>query len=125
MKFKLIFFLSLAFTLQVSAEPLEEMEYVLRFGFIKGGKATLIAEKEKINRQPAIHYRMRGRTTGLVDKIYEVNDIYESWVDPETFLPIKSIRNVREQKYRFYDEVTYDHNNDSLFKPKIRKDKCP
>jgi hypothetical protein len=125
MKFKLIFFLSLAFTLQVSAEPLEEMEYVLRFGFIKGGKATLIAEKEKINRQPAIHYRMRGRTTGLVDKIYEVNDIYESWVDPETFLPIKSIRNVREQKYRFYDEVTYDHNNDSLFSQKSGRISVP
>jgi hypothetical protein len=58
---------------------------------------------------------MRGRTTGIVDKLYEVNDVYESWVDPETFLPVKSVRNVREQNYRFYDEVLYDHVNDSLF----------
>lgn len=101
--------------LSLRAQPLEEMEYTLRFGFIKGGKATLVAQNEKLNRRPTIHYRMRGRTTGIVDKIYEVNDIYESWVDPETYLPVKSVRNVREQKYRFYDEVTYDHENDSLF----------
>lgn len=125
MKLKLIFLLLLAFAIQLKADPLEEMEYVLRFGFIKGGKATLIAEKDKINKKPAIHYRMRGRTTGLVDKIYEVNDIYESWVDPETGLPIKSVRNVREQKYRFYDEVTYDHENDSLFSQKAGRIKVP
>jgi len=125
MKIKLIFVLLFLFVGRLSAEPLEEMEYILRFGFIKGGKATLIAENEKINKTQAIHYRMRGRTTGLVDKIYEVNDIYESWVDPITYLPIKSIRNVKEQKYRFYDEVIYDHLNDSLFSQKAGRLKVP
>jgi len=125
MKITLIFVLLLGFVVRLNAEPLEEMEYILRFGFIKGGKATLIAENEKINKKPSIHYRMRGRTTGIVDKIYEVNDVYESWVDPETYLPVKSVRNVKEQKYRFYDEVTYDHINDSLFSLKSGRKKVP
>lgn len=125
MKITLIFVLLLGFIVRLNAEPLEEMEYILRFGFIKGGKATLIAENEKINKQQAIHYRMRGRTTGIVDKIYEVNDVYESWVDPVTYLPVKSVRNVKEQKYRFYDEVTYDHINDSLFSIKSGRKKVP
>jgi len=125
MKSKFILFLLLIIATKLNADPLEEMEYILRFGFIKGGKATLIAEKDKLNKKLTIHYRMRGRTTGLVDKIYEVNDIYESWVDPETFLPVKSVRNVKEQKYRFYDEVTYDHLNDSLFSQKSGSIKVP
>jgi hypothetical protein len=125
MRLSLICCLLLAFALRLDAEPLEEMEYILRFGFIKGGKATLVAEKEKMNRKQTIHYHMRGRTTGLVDKIYEVNDVYESWVDPETYLPVKSVRNVKEQKYRFYDEVTYDHTNDSLFSLKAGAKKVP
>ncbi|MBL7972539.1 MAG: DUF3108 domain-containing protein [Prolixibacteraceae bacterium] len=125
MRLSLICCLLLTFFLRLNAEPLEEMEYILRFGFIKGGKATLVAEKEKINRRQTIHYHMRGRTTGLVDKIYEVNDVYESWVDPETYLPVKSVRNVKEQKYRFYDEVTYDHENDSLFSLKVGAKKVP
>ena len=111
--------------LQVQAQPLEEMEYILRFGFIKGGKATLTAQKEKLNKKQTIHYHMRGRTTGLVDKIYEVNDVYESWVDPESFLPYKSVRNVKEQKYRFYDEVLFDHVNDSISSLKSGKKKVP
>lgn len=125
MKINLILLLLLTFAFQLKAEPLEEMEYILRFGFIKGGKATLVAEKDRLNKKATIHYRMRGRTTGLVDKIYEVNDIYESWVDPETFLPVKSVRNVKEQRYRFYDEVTYDHENDSLFSQKSGHKKVP
>ncbi|HAQ19178.1 MAG TPA: hypothetical protein DCR40_08100 [Prolixibacteraceae bacterium] len=125
MRFKWIIWLFFAFLLSIQAQPLEEMEYTLRFGFIKGGKATLVAQNEKINRIQTIHYHMRGRTTGIVDKIYEVNDVYESWVDPETFLPIKSIRAVKEQNYRFYDEIIYDHINDSLFSLKSGHHKVP
>lgn len=125
MRFTIILFLLLTIAGKLAADPLEEMEYILRFGFIKGGKATLVAERDKLNKKLTIHYKMRGRTTGLVDKIYEVNDLYESWVDPETFLPVKSIRNVKEQKYRFYDEVTYDHENDSIFSQKSGRKKVP
>ncbi len=125
MRITLILCLLVTITFSLSAQPIEEMEYILRFGFIKGGKATLVAQNEKLNRKQTIHYHMRGRTTGLVDKIYEVNDVYESWVDPVTYLPVKSIRSVKEQKYRFYDEVTYDHINDSLFSQKSGRLKVP
>jgi hypothetical protein len=125
MRVKLVIGFLFVFVCHVNAQPLEEMEYILRFGFIKGGKATLVAQKEKYNRKPTIHYHMRGRTTGLVDKIYEVNDVYESWVDPETYLPVRSVRNVKEQKYRFYDEVLYDHVNDSLFSLNAGHKKVP
>jgi len=54
-----------------------------------------------------------------------VNDVYESWVDPQTYLPVKSVRSVKEQKYRFYDEVLYDHVNDSLFSLKSGRKKVP
>jgi hypothetical protein len=125
MRISMIICLLLVFTLKISAQPIEEMEYTLRFGFIKGGKATLTAQNEKLNKKSTIHYRMRGKTTGLVHKIYEVNDVYESWVDPITYLPVKSLRNVKEQKYRFYDEVTYDQKNDSLFSLKKGRKKVP
>jgi hypothetical protein len=36
-------------------------------------------------------------------------DIYESFIDPNTELPVKSIRNVREGRYRKYNEVLFDH----------------
>lgn len=125
MRITLIICLLTVFALKINAQPIEEMEYILRFGFIKGGKAILTAQNEKLNKKPSIHYRMRGRTTGLVDKIFEVNDVYESWVDSKSYLPVKSVRNVKEQKYRFYDEVIYDQVNDSIFSLKAGRKKVP
>jgi len=125
MRISMIICALMVFTLKISAQPIEEMEYILRFGFIRGGKATLTAQNEKLNKKSTIHYKMRGKTTGFVDKIFEVNDVYESWVDPHTYLPVKSIRNVKEQRYRFYDEVIYDHKNDSLFSQKKGRKKVP
>lgn len=125
MRITLILSLLLLFGLKLTAQPIEEMEYILRFGFIHGGKATLTAQNEKLFKKPTIHYHLRGRTIGLVDEIYEVNDVYESWVNPETNLPVKSVRNVKEQKYRFYDEVIFDHENDSVFSQKSGRKKVP
>lgn len=125
MRIAIIFCLLAVFALKINAQPIEEMEYILRFGFIKGGKAALTAQYENLNKKQTIHYRMRGRTTGLVDEIFEVNDVYESWVDPQTYLPVKSERNVKEQKYRFYDEVIYDQENDSIFSLQAGRKKVP
>jgi hypothetical protein len=119
----IIFLLFLA--LRIYSQPIEEMEYSLRFGFLKGGKANLVAERERLNKKQTIHYHVRGRTTGLVDHIYEVNDVFDCWVDPITNLPVKSVRSVKEQKYRFYDEVFYDHVNDSIFSLKSGRKKVP
>ena len=120
-----IFIFLISFSSQLVAQPIEEMEYILRFGFLKGGRANLVAEKERYNKKQTIHYHVRGRTTGLVDHIYEVNDVFDSWVDPLTYLPIKSVRSVKEQKYRFYDEVSYDQINDSIFSLKGGHIKVP
>ena len=125
MRISMMICLTMVLALKISAQPLEEMEYDLRFGFIRGGKATLTAQNEKLNKKQSIHYKMRGRTTGMVNKIYEVNDVYESWVDPMTYLPMKSVRTVKEKKYRFYDEVIYDQKNDSLFSLKEGRKKVP
>jgi hypothetical protein len=57
---------------------------------------------------------MEGRTTGLANKLYGVNDIYETIVDYETRLPLKSIRNIKEGDYRWYNETMYYHDIDSI-----------
>ena len=46
----------------------------------------------------------------MADAIFKVRDIYESYMDPETELPVKSIRNISEGRYRRYNEVMFDHS---------------
>lgn len=98
-----------------SSQEIERMEYDLTLGIIKGGKASFYARDSSLDGKKAIHYKMWGRTVGVVDVLYNVNEIYESWVDPATHLPFKSIRNVKERKYRDYSEALFNHEQGTLF----------
>ena len=58
---------------------------------------------------------MKAKTTGLADKLYKVYDIYETVANPDNMLPHLSIRNIKERKYRYYNEVTYHRDIDSIY----------
>jgi len=88
----------------VSAKK-QQILFDLKFGFAKGGEAVLTITDTTYKGKPAIHYYMVGRTTGITDKLFGVNDIYETTVDAKTLLPLKSIRNIQEGKYRWYNET--------------------
>jgi hypothetical protein len=103
----------------------EKIFFNLKFGFIKGGEAELIISDTIFNNKKALHYSMVGRTTGLTDKLFGVNDIYETMVDADTRLPLKSIRNIKEGKYRWYNETLYFHDNDSIYSQKSGGKKVP
>ena len=101
----------------VSAKK-QQILFDLKFGFAKGGEAVLTITDTTYKGKPAIHYYMVGRTTGITDKLFGVNDIYETTVDAKTLLPLKSIRNIQEGKYRWYNETYFYHNIDSLYSNK-------
>lgn len=109
-----IIFLSVFLLTQTVSAKKEIIRMNLKFGFIKGGEAEIIIKDTIFNNKPAIHYHVRGRTTGLANTLYGVNDVYETIVDAETHLPLKAIRNIREQKYRWYNETLFYHDIDSL-----------
>jgi predicted small secreted protein len=92
----------------------ERILFDLKFEFAKGGEADLTITDTIYKGLPAIHYYMIARTTGITDKLFGVNDIYETIVDAKTLLPLKSIRNIKEGKYRWYNETYFYHDIDSL-----------
>ncbi|MFW5822988.1 MAG: DUF3108 domain-containing protein [Tangfeifania sp.] len=109
--------LAFLLTQTVSAKK-ERIVFNLKFGFVKGGEAVLNIHDTLFQNQPAIHYYLEVRTTGLTDKLFGVNDIYESIVDAQTRLPLKSVRNIKEGKYRWYNETLFYHDKDSLLSQK-------
>lgn len=92
----------------------ESILFDLKFGFIKGGEASFIISDTTFNNKKAIQYHLIGRTTGLTDKLFGVNDEYITTVDAETLLPLKAIRNIKEQKYRWYNETLFYPEIDSI-----------
>ena len=86
----------------------ESLTFKLRYGIIVGGEAKITVQKTRIDGREVFHGIVSGKTTGLVDKIFKVQDAYETFFDPETNLPEKAIRNIREGSYRYYDEVIFN-----------------
>ncbi|NJO70305.1 MAG: DUF3108 domain-containing protein [Bacteroidetes bacterium] len=88
----------------------EFLKYKLHYGFINGGTATISLKQEKYENKDVFHAVVVGKTTGLVDKIFRVKDIFESYFDVKTTLPYKAIRNVSEGNYKLVENVIFDRH---------------
>ena len=87
----------------------EKVIYSVQYGIITGGMGSLELISDTLNEKEVWHSTFIAKTTGIADAIFKVLDIYESYIDPTTELPVKSIRNIREGRYRKYNEVVFDH----------------
>lgn len=93
----------------------EELVYTMNYGFVTGGEAILSAKDTVLFGKKLLHLTGTGYTVGLADAIYKIRDTYESFCDPETLFPAKSIRDIREGRYRYYNEVIFKHGPDSTW----------
>jgi hypothetical protein len=92
----------------------EKLTYQIRYGFVVGGIATLSLTDTIYGGNKVFHALAIGQTTGLANTIYGVEDIYESWFDKNNNLPLKSVRNIKEGRYKHYNEVTYNRSNNTV-----------
>lgn len=99
----------------------EKLEYLVHFGFLDAGKAFLSLSKTKLDSKDVYHAVARARTVGLANILYKVRDVYESYFDVHTGIPYKSIRNIKEGGYRWYNEVYFHHEEDSLYSKRQKK----
>jgi hypothetical protein len=88
----------------------EKVSYIIRYGLINGGIASLELKNDTFAGREVLHSIFTAQTTGLADVLFKVRDTFESYINPVTELPVKSIRNVSEGRYRKYNVVIFDHN---------------
>ena len=93
----------------------EQLEYSLSYSFISAGTAYLNVTDTVLNGQKLLHLEIKGRTIGLADIIYKVRDVYESFIDPDTDMPVKAIRNIKEGGFRYYNEVLFDRDSSVVY----------
>jgi len=91
----------------------EELRYILNFGIIRGGQAVLSVNEASFQGRQAYHLVASAHTSGVADRIFRVRNIYSSFIDPQTGLPFMAIRDIREGRYRYYNEVRFNHDADS------------
>jgi hypothetical protein len=103
----------------------EELVYMLSYGFIHGGNASIKLGMTEYQNKKVFHAKLVAKTIGITDKIFRIEDIYESYFDTNTCLPYKSVRNIREGNYKYYDEVIFMQRDCTIYSQKSGKLKVP
>lgn len=98
----------------------ENLLYVVKFGPIVGGNASLVLKQEYFNNKMVFHARGEAKTVGLAEKLYSVKDVFESFFDMHSVLPYKAIRDVKEGNYRKHEESIFNHSGNTVYS--ARKD---
>ena len=81
-----------------------KLYYNWNFVWLAAGEVTFrVREKDD-----QYHLSAYGSTYKSYEWFYKVRDKYDTYVDKNTLLPVISIRDVQEGKYRLYDKVTFD-----------------
>jgi Protein of unknown function (DUF3108) len=86
----------------------EKVNYLVHYGLINAGIASLELQNDSFAGKVVLHSVFSAKTTGIADALFKVKDIYESFINPGTQLPVKSIRNVTEGRYHRYNIVLFD-----------------
>lgn len=89
--------------------PGEKIDYSIHYGLVQGGIASLELKIDSFRGNEVWHSIFIGKTTGMADAIFRVKDVYESYIEPQSELPVFTIRNIQEGRYRKYNEVIFDH----------------
>lgn len=89
----------------------EYLKYTLNYGFITGGYVSFSVSDTLWNGVSANEVVLQASTSGFVDVVFKLRDRYTSIIDTAIHQPVKSVRDIREGGYRYYNEVTYNYVN--------------
>lgn len=75
------------------------------------GIISIKDDVRQFNGRNTFHLEVIGKSVGLFNWFFRVNDRFESFVDEETIIPYHFIRRTEEGSFRYEDDVYFDHEN--------------
>jgi len=83
----------------------------LYWGAIPVGSSRAETRWVRLKGRRLLGIRVRTRTNRIVKRIYPVDDVVETLVDPETFLPVRFEKKLSEGRYRCHEVTVFDHEH--------------
>lgn len=78
--------------------------------WVGAGEANFDVKTEQLNGRSVYHIVGDGKTLKSYEWFYKVRDRYETYIDVQTMLPAKFIRNVNEGGFKIYNNVAFNQN---------------
>jgi len=93
----------------------EYAAYKISFGAINVGYAELeVKEIISVKNKLSFHIIGKGRTAPFFDLIFKVRDVYETFIDTSTLLPLVFNREVREGGHSINQHYNFNHKNSNV-----------
>ncbi|MFQ3332208.1 MAG: hypothetical protein ACI84S_000469 [Thalassomonas sp.] len=93
----------------------EYAAYKVSFGPVWVGYADLeITEITNLNDKPSFHVIGKGKTAPFFDWFFKVRDVYETFIDTSTLLPIEFNRAVNEGGYLINQQYRFNHKDSNV-----------
>jgi hypothetical protein len=104
--------------------PGETFLYVVKYGFVPAGFATLeVRDVVDVNGRPAYYIMSRAKTNKATSVFFKVRDKNQSWMDVESLCSLGYEQQIREGLYRRNNYTRYDHPKGRFHYKKLRKGK--
>lgn len=101
-------------TIQQNAfKPGEKLKYEINYGFVTAGEAIMEVSPNlgTINGRSVYDISVVVNSTSSFDWVYNVRDLYKTYVDKEAFFPWRFEQHIREGNYKRDFEALFDHEN--------------
>ena len=87
----------------------EKLTYVLHYGWLNAGVATLELKEsdQQINGRKVLHAVGTGESTGAFKTFYKVDDRYETYLDKDGVFPWVFLRRVNEGGYKISQDYVF------------------
>lgn len=110
--------------LELPFHPGEKLEFVLKWGKIPAGKATLeVLPMNTINGEPAYHFVMTAKTNSFVDAFFKVRDKIEGFTDLGLNRSLLYKKKQREGGYKRDVMVEFDWNSQQAQYKRVDKNR--
>ncbi|WFE86318.1 DUF3108 domain-containing protein [Parabacteroides chongii] len=93
-----------------SAGEVVQYELYFKWGILmpRAGQATLSVKDARYEGDPAYHYRLLFRTSGMFEKVYAMRDTIDCYFSPEMLL-LRSEKRVNENDYYLIDDLKFSY----------------
>lgn len=92
----------------------EWFKFRIHYGIVNAGYATLEVKDAVINNKKVFHVVGKGVTTGVTKFFFNVEDLYESYIDQQTANPYRFIRKINEGGYIKNQEGFFDQSENKV-----------
>ncbi|PZD78545.1 DUF3108 domain-containing protein [Mesonia sp. K7] len=74
----------------------EWFKFRIHYGWFNASYATLEVKEKNLHNRPVYHIVGKGKSTGLLDLFFKVDDNYQTYIDKKTQLPLRFLRKIDE-----------------------------